>query len=69
MRAKLELDLNDNQIIHSYTILKEFGNMSSATILFVLKEILNNGIKPGEKIIAVGFGPGISVDISLLTYA
>ncbi len=46
---------------NAYDVLQEFGNMSSATILFVLKSILQNS-KTDEKIFAAAFGPGLTVE-------
>lgn len=62
------LNLDDDELAHSYHVLKQYGNMSSPTILFVLKEILNNSIQRKENVFSIGFGPGISIDTSLLTY-
>jgi predicted naringenin-chalcone synthase len=57
----------DPKITSSRTVLRDFGNMSSATILFVLNDILKNGISPGKKTLAMAFGPGLTVDTGLLT--
>lgn len=62
------LKLDDESLVHSYSVLKEYGNMSSPTILFVFNEILNNSITKGDKVLSIGFGPGISMDTSLFTY-
>jgi predicted naringenin-chalcone synthase len=45
----------------SYDILRRYGNMSSPTILFILKQILEgrDEIKNG---IALAFGPGLSIE-------
>jgi len=40
--------------------LKEFGNMSSATVLFVLERVFGDFPKPGEKGLLLSFGPGFS---------
>jgi len=46
----------------SYDILNRFGNMSSPTILFILKEILyDDGIK-NDEILACAFGPGLTFE-------
>jgi len=45
----------------SYNVLSKFGNMSSATILFVLKEIMHSKQK-GQNIFASAFGPGLTVE-------
>jgi predicted naringenin-chalcone synthase len=54
---------------YSYEILKEYGNMSSATILFVLRKILNQtNSKIGETILGAAFGPGLTVESMLLKH-
>jgi alpha-pyrone synthase len=58
------LQLNDNMVADSYAVLREYGNMSSCTILFILKRLLaqhaagdgfNNGV-------AMAFGPGLTIE-------
>lgn len=56
------LQLNNNELRHSYDVLSNYGNMSSPTILFVLNEIFKSNPKSGEIVFAVGFGPGISIE-------
>ncbi|MDZ7718575.1 MAG: type III polyketide synthase [Balneolaceae bacterium] len=52
----------------SRSVLSNFGNMSSATILFVLKELMNkNSEKKEEKTLAMAFGPGLTLESALLT--
>lgn len=63
------LGLPRDALAPSYQVLSDYGNMSSATILFVLQEILSghlNGAQ-GEKIFASGFGPGLTVEMALLS--
>jgi predicted naringenin-chalcone synthase len=61
------LDLSDETMIPSRTVLKNYGNMSSCSILFVLKEIMNsNKIAKGEYCCAVAFGPGLTMEVALL---
>jgi len=57
-------ELQPEQLRASWKVLKDYGNMSSPTFLFVLKEILNE--KSNENIIGLGFGPGLSVEGILL---
>lgn len=45
----------------SYDILREYGNLSSATILFVLKRMLENR-KEIKKLLGAAFGPGLTVE-------
>lgn len=48
----------------SYKVLKDYGNMSSPTVLFVLKQILDNIApdSPKKNVFAVAFGPGLTVE-------
>lgn len=50
---------------HAHDILGKCGNMSSATILFVLDSILNNPGQEGDTL-AMGFGPGLTLETLLL---
>jgi predicted naringenin-chalcone synthase len=66
---KKQLKFPDATLQTSYKVLNDYGNMSSPTILFVLNEILASQLKPGETVFAIGFGPGISIETGLFTYA
>ncbi|MDZ7808595.1 MAG: 3-oxoacyl-[acyl-carrier-protein] synthase III C-terminal domain-containing protein [Gracilimonas sp.] len=61
------LSLNDKQINSSREILADYGNMSSATVLFVLKDILDQDITDREKIVSMAFGPGLTIESGLFT--
>jgi predicted naringenin-chalcone synthase len=65
------LDLCEGSLAASRHVLKEYGNMSSATILFVLKEMLRSGTltDPGQPIVAMAFGPGLTVESAVLRKA
>lgn len=58
----LGISPKDNQA--SYEVLREYGNMSSTTILFVLKRILEQvkDDNKGCKILSCAFGPGLTVE-------
>jgi alkylresorcinol/alkylpyrone synthase len=56
--AEESLGLARDQIRYSWDTLKNFGNMSSATVLFVLKAALQDGAR-GRYLMAA-FGPGFS---------
>ncbi|MCD8511254.1 MAG: type III polyketide synthase [Bacillus sp. (in: Bacteria)] len=49
-------------------VLRNFGNMSSATILYVLKEIMEKGPAPGERGLMTALGPGFSSELLLLEW-
>ncbi len=63
------LDLDSSQLQQSRSILREFGNMSSATLLFVLQRIIKEK-KPsaGDYGLLVGFGPGLSIEVGLVQW-
>jgi len=61
------LNLTEEQMLPSRKVLRNFGNMSSTSILFVLKEIIDSQIvKPNEYCCAVAFGPGLTMEVALL---
>ena len=64
------LQLNNNELSHSYEVLRDFGNMSSPTVLFVLKRLLEEPEKAdkGRNMVAVAFGPGLSIETMQLHY-
>ncbi|MXV49567.1 type III polyketide synthase [Pedobacter sp. HMF7647] len=50
---------------HSFDVLRKFGNMSSATILFVLQQLLAES-KKGSYVMGFAFGPGLTIESMLL---
>ena len=57
------LSLPKEKLETSYQMLKEYGNMSSPTILFVLKQILADLKKtPNQKVFGEAFGPGLTME-------
>lgn len=65
-KVETSLELEENALEPSRRVLRDYGNMSSATILFVLKEMLSEAAA-GDKVCAVAFGPGLTVESGLLT--
>lgn len=59
------LSLNQNQLASSWHVLEQYGNMSSATFLFVLDH-LRQQKKSLPIAIGVGFGPGLMLEGVLL---
>lgn len=55
-------------IDHTKEVLRLYGNMSSATVLYVLEEIMNTNPKAGEKGVMLSFGPGFSAQTVLLQW-
>jgi predicted naringenin-chalcone synthase len=65
------LEINREALQHSYDVLQDYGNMSSATILFVLKEIMDEcaaSQKPNPLIFGAAFGPGLTMETFTATY-
>ncbi len=57
------LSLPKEKLDVSYQVLRDYGNMSSPTILFVLKDILKRLDKMKEqKIFGAAFGPGLTME-------
>ena len=67
--GKERLGLSDDQVSHSHAILSEYGNMSSATILFVLDRIQQcERPAPGDYGVLMAFGPGLTMEAALLQW-
>jgi predicted naringenin-chalcone synthase len=57
--------LSDDALAVSREVLAEHGNMSSATMIFILQRLLQEGAS--GPCVALGFGPGMVVEAALLT--
>ncbi|SDG54890.1 type III polyketide synthase [Microbacterium pygmaeum] len=67
-RVQTGLDLDPSALRTSRAVLREHGNMSSATILFILERMLrDDAIAAGATIAGLAFGPGLTVESALLT--
>ncbi len=65
-RVAAGLDLTDAQISPSRRVLRDYGNMSSATILFILRDLLHDAALGEASIGALAFGPGLTVESARL---
>lgn len=65
---KSTIGLTEEDVTSSRNVLKKYGNMSSATILFVLKEMTNSTTDHKKDIVACAFGPGLTLEAALLSY-
>lgn len=62
-----ELGLPDGALDVSHAVLAEHGNCSSATVLMVLDALqLARPVRPGGYVIALAFGPGLTLYTTLL---
>ncbi|WP_114854311.1 type III polyketide synthase [Brachybacterium sp. YJGR34] len=67
-KVEAKLALEESQLVPARETLRDFGNMSSATVMFVLEKILRTA-EPGtsERVCSMAFGPGLTVETALLT--
>jgi len=63
--------LSADQNAHAYKVLRDFGNMSSATVLFVLDELSRKlkAERREQQILSFAFGPGLTFESMVLSYA
>ncbi len=61
--GKLGKDINDTR-----EVLRLYGNMSSATVLYVLERFMKREMKKGEQGLMLSFGPGFSAQRILLEW-
>ena len=66
-KIQQSLGLSDAQLHPSREVLRTHGNMSSATVLFVLERLLSEAGGAGERVCAMAFGPGLTVETGLMT--
>ena len=65
-----ELKLTGEALRFSYNVFENYGNMSSPSVLFVLREILDSGKpQPGQKGMLLAFGAGFSAFAALVEFA
>lgn len=59
-----QLHLSEEELSFSRKVLADYGNMSSPTILFVLKDIMENAslLQQPANIFGVAFGPGLTME-------
>ncbi|HSI62941.1 MAG TPA: 3-oxoacyl-[acyl-carrier-protein] synthase III C-terminal domain-containing protein, partial [Candidatus Saccharimonadia bacterium] len=66
-KVEQSLSLPKSALEVSRNVLRDYGNMSSATVLFVLKEMLEGAGAESALTCAIAFGPGLTVETALLT--
>ena len=80
-KVQSRLELSDEQLVPARETLRNYGNMSSATVLFVIRHILDlpgdtadadatddaAAGDGGERICSMAFGPGLTVETALFT--
>jgi predicted naringenin-chalcone synthase len=66
-KVKSSMNLDEAKLWASREVLFEVGNLSSATILFVLDKILKRNPDSNEHVVAMAFGPGLTIESAVLT--
>jgi predicted naringenin-chalcone synthase len=62
------LGFTNGQLRPCYDVLRDYGNMSSPTVLFVLQKIMNGLKNKGSnKIFGAAFGPGLTMETFILS--
>ncbi|GFZ93101.1 type III polyketide synthase [Nesterenkonia alkaliphila] len=64
-RVETGLNLSSQALTASRQVLRDYGNMSSATILFILQQLMADPEVSGG-IAALAFGPGLTVESALM---
>ena len=66
------ISLPAESLRYSYEVLRDYGNMSSPTILFVLQKIFNElkeqKVPDSATVFAAAFGPGLTMETFIATY-
>ena len=66
-RVQDRLGLSDAQLHPAREVLRTCGNMSSATVLFILQRLLADEAAPDPaRVVAMAFGPGLTAETALL---
>jgi alkylresorcinol/alkylpyrone synthase len=63
------LNLSDAELRFSRSVLRQYGNMSSPTVMFVLDEVVRTGGPcPGDWGVMIALGPGMAAEVALLQW-
>jgi predicted naringenin-chalcone synthase len=64
-----QLGLSESKVKFSKSVLRNHGNMSSATVMFVLDEVVRSGTpNPGDWGVMTALGPGMAAEAALLRW-
>jgi alpha-pyrone synthase len=61
--------LDRSALAASRAVLRDYGNMSSPTVMFVLEALMRERPRPGAKGCAMAFGPGLAAETMLFRAA
>jgi alkylresorcinol/alkylpyrone synthase len=63
------LGLSESDLRHARTSMRQYGNLSSASVLFMLSDLLASGApSSGDRGLMLALGPGFAAEMLLLTW-
>ena len=63
------IGLTDHDLRHTLSVLRDYGNLSSASFLFSCKELMReNIVKEGDIGVVITMGPGTTIETALLVW-
>jgi len=67
--VKLSLGLEEHDVRHTRSVLRDYGNISSGSFLVSLERLLaEGGVSPGDRGVMVTMGPGAQIETALLEF-
>lgn len=67
-RVEAGLELDPTALDTSRAVLRDYGNMSSATVLFIMRRLLHDvDLADGSRVAGLAFGPGLTVESVMMT--
>jgi len=63
------LGITRNDLRHTYSVLKDFGNVSSGSFLFSYSRLLDTAtVQPQDLGVMMTMGPGLTIELALVTW-
>lgn len=67
--VKMNLELSDHDVRHTLHVLENYGNISSCSVLFSLRRLVDEGVtSPGDLGVLMAMGPGAAIETALLRW-
>lgn len=67
--VKMNLELSDHDVRHTLHVLENYGNISSCSVLFSLRRLVDEGVtRPGDLGVLMAMGPGAAIETALLRW-
>lgn len=63
------LNLTEHHLRHTKSVLREYGNLSSSSIIFSLQRLISEDIAfPGDHGLIIAMGPGTAIEVALIRW-